>query len=392
MVMRKLHKSYVAVMMAAIFAQGCAPVTSTSIPREGSQGGGGVVDVPGTDPGTTDPGHTDPPTTNPPTNPGGQEKTQNVAFAASRPVDIMLVIDNSQSMESDSLELASRMTDFVRELKQRGIDWQLCLTTTDVDDSTNTYAWKVGKTTKYQLKKNDLEGKTDREAVDIFTNSIRALFKVTGSGDERGVAALYRHAASKASRDQACYRKDAVLSTIVLSDEDERSYGGNRAYFDSKESQPHGPSAVFNKLEKEDLPSVYVDKIQSLGIRNLIAHSIITDSVSCRDQQRANYGKDGVSVGHIGTVYKELSRLTDGHVGSICDANYSRHLLDFADAIDTSFNSILLSCAPQSSSLAVTSPTKVVGRDFTFFLNGDRLEIRSYTDDAFNVEVKYTCQ
>lgn len=392
MVMRKLHKSYVAVMMAAIFAQGCAPVTSTSIPREGSQGGGGVVDVPGTDPGTTDPGHTDPPTTNPPTNPGGQEKTQNVAFAASRPVDIMLVIDNSQSMESDSLELAARMTDFVRELKQRGIDWQLCLTTTDVDDNKNTYPWKVGKVTRHQLKKSDLEGKTDREAVDIFTNSIGALFKTIGSGDERGVAALYRHADSKSGLDRACYRPGAVLSTIILSDEDERSYGGNKAYFDSKDSQPHGPSAVFNKLEKDDQPSSYLEKVQSLGIRNVIAHSIITDSVQCRDKQRANYSSDGVSVGHIGTVYKELSRLTDGHVGSICDANYSRHLLDFADAIDTSFNSILLACVPQSGSLVVTSPTKVVGKDFSFFLSGDHLEIRSYTNDAFDVEVKYNCR
>ena len=365
-------------MVLSITFQGCAPVSSTSIPRAGEVGSG--------DGGGEDPGN------NPPGVPDDQLKVQSLSFSASRPVDIMLVIDNSLSMESDSLQLATRMSDFVRELKQRGMDWQMCLSTTNIEDSTNTYAWKVAGESKFLLSRSDLEGKTDSEAVGIFTNSVKALFSTAKSGDERGVAALYVHADSKNSRDQSCYRPGAVLSTIVLSDEDERSFGGNKKYFDSKDSEPRGNGVRFETLERIDYPVEYLKKTTELGIPNVISHSIITDSVQCRNQQRANFKNDGVSVGHIGTIYQELSRRTGGHVGSICDANYSRHLLDFADAIDNSLSSILLSCLPKVDTLEVSSPTKMVGVDFTFSLEGSRLNIRSLTNDAFDVDVKYYCR
>lgn len=355
----------------AIIHQGCAPVSSSSVDRPSSAGD----EIGGPGGGSS-----------------SEQKSQQVVFPAGRPVDLLLVIDTSGSMEPDSSQLASRMTEFVQKLKDHGMDWQMCLTTTDVTDSQNTYPWDVAGETKYLLKKTDLDRLSGAQAIGVFTASVAALFKNGGSGDERGVAALYKHVASNSRRDQACYREGAVLSTIVLSDEDERSFGGNKKYYDSKESQPHGKGASFANLEKMDFPSEYLATAQALGVRNIISHSIMTDSVQCRNQQRANFDRDQVSVGHIGTVYRDLSVRTGGHVGSICDANYSRHLLDFADAINTSMNTILLECEPKMATLEVSSSGKVVGVDFTYSINGKRMVVQSQTSDAFDVNVQYFCK
>ncbi|MBC7459019.1 MAG: hypothetical protein H7235_12110, partial [Bdellovibrionaceae bacterium] len=54
----------------------------------------------------------------------------------------------------------------------------------------------------------------------------------------------------------------------------------------------------------------------------------------------------GGAKSHYGYKYAELSQITQGYMGSICDADYSQSLYYFKDKIKQSLSSIPLECAP----------------------------------------------
>ena len=259
--------------------------------------------------------------------------------ATDNKVDILMVVDDSNSMAPENTKLAEKLQGFVSELTTSGIDWQMCATVTRAQDVGNngTYYWGASRnwvnyvgSPAWILK----AGAADPYA--IFTSTIAAIGAGwAGTDDERAIRAAWQHIDYADYNN--CYRADASIAVIAISDEDERSIGGNPA----NEFYP----GEMKYLEFEDQPEALVNKVrQEFGInKRFTFNSIIVkpgDS-TCLAAQDAGGAKS-----HYGYKYRDLSQLTAGATTSICGANYSSNLNFFRDRIVNTLASIPLECAP----------------------------------------------
>jgi hypothetical protein len=257
-------------------------------------------------------------------------------------VDVLLIVDDSNSMLADNRKLAERLQGFVSGLTSASIDWQMCATVTraqEVKDGNGNivYYWGASRnwveyvgSPKWILK----AGAADPYS--IFTKTIDAIGAGwAGTDDERGIKAAFWH--TEYAEYNKCYRDDASLSVIIISDEDVRSVGGDSAqvYYGSE----------LKPLEADDIAQSYVNKVkQKFGMdKRFTVNSIIVKpgDTTCMAAQDS-----GGSKSHYGYKYDELSRLTNGFSSSICENDYSSNLNYFKDRIVSSLASIPLECAP----------------------------------------------
>nr|BFD61856.1 hypothetical protein BdHM001_05370 [Bdellovibrio sp. HM001]BFD65683.1 hypothetical protein HAGR004_07050 [Bdellovibrio sp. HAGR004] len=271
----------------------------------------------------------------------------NQVQATDNKLDIVLIVDDSNSMKPDNLKLAAKLSSFVNKLQASNIDWQMCATVTralpvSATDSAwgASIFWQNSATESYQLgmvlRKTS---SSDLNSVFVHTMEyIDAGWK--NSDDERAIKAAYHHVYNgdyNETPNNGCYRQDSAIAFIIISDEDERSIGGDAS------QQVY--TGELKPLENEDKPQVFVDYVrQTFGAdRRFTVNSIIVkpgDS-ACKQAQDTGSAKS-----HYGFKYAELSNLTGGGIGSICDSDYSTNLNLFIDKIKDSLSSIPLECTP----------------------------------------------
>ncbi len=298
-------------------------------------------------------------------------------------VDILLVIDDSNSMLEDNKKLASRLSGFVTTLQNSQIDWQMCITLTrqmtidknlywgasvnwsDYTPTTGGYKW---------LLKSGTSNLTT-----VFNSTIdRIGAGWAGTDDERGIMAAYWHVGN--SQYNKCYRDDAAMSVIVISDEDVRSVGGDSSleYYKGE----------YKALDAADLPENFVAQVKNVlgDQKRFTVNSIIVkdDDVGCM-QSQDNAG----SKSHYGKKYEELSTLTGGGVGSICDSDFTANLNYFKDVIQNSLASVPLECAPVGGNVSV-SITPSMG-NVVSSVQGMNLIFTPEITAGHTVEIKYKC-
>ena len=282
---------------------------------------------------------------------------------SSKKADIILVIDNSKSMLPDSQHLASRLSGFVSYLSSLSIDWQMCITTTDLEHVEDR-AIKWSGTNSYVVNS------ATPNLSAVFTDSVNDRFAPNGDGDERGIASLNKHIDKQSVHN--CYRAGAVTSTIILSDENERSNGGN--------------------LQEIDKPSVYLEKLSQLQISLGYHANVLSNSIIIRTGDTSSFNQqNGAYPAYYGKSYELLSSLTQGNVGSICASDYTDQLNDISARIDSATLSLLLKCVPVSSSVQVVSSTAPAG-SYTWQVRDNRIFITSSNTTDFDINFKYRCQ
>lgn len=301
------------------------------------------------------------PTPSPTTNPPGSLRDvhyNNVVTATNNKLDVVLIVDDSNSMLPDNQKLAANLSGFVTKLQNSNIDWQMCATVTRALPITSTQSawgasiyWQQSSTPSSSLGMILKKGQSNLSA--IFTNTINYINAGwVGSDDERAIKAAYRHVYNGDLRYQpnnGCYRSDSAIAYIIISDEDERSIGGDA----SQQVYSH----ELKPLENEDKPDVFVDFVKSTfgASRRFTVNSIIVKpgDTACKTSQDSGGAKS-----HYGFKYAELSNLTGGGIGSICDTDYSANMNLFFDRIQDSLSSVPLECAPYGGNLTVTiTPT-----------------------------------
>jgi len=301
--------------------------------------------------------------------------------AKNNKIDILLVIDDSNSMLDDNKKLASRLYTFVTALQSLQLDWQMCVTLTRQLNIAGNLHWGASLhwvnyvpqsgVTPLVLKPNPAN------LANIFNSTIDQIGAGwAGTDDERGIMAANWHVAN--SQYNGCYRSDAALSTIIISDEDVRSVGGDQTlqYYANE----------YKELEENDKPAAYVGQVKTvLGEqKRFTVNSIIVNDSTCMTAQDTAGSKS-----HTGKHYAELSTLTGGGVGSICDADYSANLNYFKDLIQNSLASIPLECAPVNGvSVNITPPMGNV----TSTVQGMSLVFSPEIPTGRTYEVKYKCK
>lgn len=363
-------------------------------------GGGGGTPTP-TPPG----GGGGTPTPTPTPTPTNYRKVtySSVVPVNSNNVDILLIIDDSGSMEVDQKKLAAKLSTFASMLENQAalpINWQMCVTVTRpqaLAGRTGTF-WGASinwvsytppaGTPQYVLKK----GATNLN--EIFKNTIDSIGSgVANSTDERGIKAAHKHFYNgdpNASDGSGCYRKGASVAVVLISDEDERSVGGDASRVKRYAPLYEDPSS-YQPLESEDLPKTLLQQAQSIFGNNVrfTFNSIVVTTKACEDAQDAEKDSRGqYGASHMGTKYIEMSNLTNGGVGSICDADYSSNLNLFKNKISNSLSSLTLECAPVANTLVV----KVDGTQTTAYtLTGANLKFNNAIVEGRLVEMVYYC-
>jgi len=270
-------------------------------------------------------------------------------------LDITLIIDDSNSMLLDNQKLATRLQGFVNDLSSAGLDWQMCVTLTNAQQLTSgnpTLYWGasrnwvgLGGQAPYILKSGTAN------IYQIFQDTINQIGAGwAGTDDERAIKAAWWHLWNgdpKSADSSGCYRKDAGLAVLIVSDEDERSIGGDisQQYY----------SGEYKALDSDDQPQNYLNYVRQVfgTSKRFTVNSIIVkpgDS-SCMAQQDAAGSKS-----HYGKLYNQLSTLTGGGVGSICSSDFSTPLKYFKDQISKGMSSLPLNCTPVGTVKTTYSP------------------------------------
>lgn len=265
-----------------------------------------------------------------------------VVAAANKQVDFLLVLDDSNSMLPELKKLSARLASFVSFLEASQIDWQICATTTRASNFGTYLSWKnyspSAGTPAYVLKKGGGDLNT------IFTSTIDSITIGGGdSGDERAINSAYVSFKNLGP----CYRSGAAVSVIAISDEDERSVGGDPTKVKTKDA-----AGSYQPLEAADLPLNLMARAQA-SFGAAVPFTFNSIIVKPGDKTCEAIQDQDTSPSHPGVLYSMLSGLTEGGVGSICDADYSSNLNTFKDKIVNSLSQVNLQCEPVSGTLKV---------------------------------------
>lgn len=133
------------------------------------------------------------------------------------PVDVLIVIDDSCSMGAAQAALGATMPDFVSAFSGRGVDFQIGVVTTDMNDTTKAGRLQGMPTILTAMSPNLLDAL-----------SLRMQPGTGGSGTEQGIrAALAATIAPLATTSNAGFlRPNADLAVVFISDENDFSQGG----------------------------------------------------------------------------------------------------------------------------------------------------------------------
>ncbi|MGZ3689886.1 MAG: hypothetical protein ACXVAX_00195, partial [Pseudobdellovibrio sp.] len=306
---------------------------------------------------------------------------QKTVTASDNKVDILLVVDDSNSMLSDNMKLAQKLEGFVKDLSTSGLDWQMCATVTRWQDDNPDHIAYWGLSRKWINYIGSPQWVLNAGANNpfpIFNDTIQAIGAGwANSDDERGIKAAWWN--MEYAQYNFCYRPDASIATIIISDEDERSVGGNpsEVYYDGE----------LKPLEADDYPQSYITKVkQQFGEnKRFTFNSIIVKpgDATCMATQDASGSKS-----HYGYKYNELSQLTGGAVGSICDDDFSTNLYYFKDKIVNTLASLPLECAPVGQVTVTVTPTM---GSFTTSLVNNTIVFNPAIPAGRTVQLDYKC-
>ncbi len=306
--------------------------------------------------------------------------------AQNNQLDVLLIVDDSNSMLANNQKLATRLKGFVDGLGSSGLDWQMCVTvtrslkisTTDPNDYWGASVFWSGNSNSpsYILK----AGTANTQQ--IFSDTINKIGAGwAGSEDERPIKAAYwslYNGDPNYSNASGCYRKNAGLAMVLISNEDERSIGGDisQQYYKNE----------YYPLEAQDLPATLMSQVNTIfgSSKRFVFNSILVrpGDNACMASQDAQGTKS-----HYGVIDAQMANLTGGSIGSICDSDYSQSLNYFKDQIVTQMKSVNLDCAPVGNITVTISP----GMSYTYNVSGTSVTFDPAVPAGRNINIQYNC-
>jgi hypothetical protein len=247
--------------------------------------------------------------------------SQSLTFTTTKKVDILIVNDNSGSMSQEQASLANPFNGFINNLNTAGVDWQVAVTNTDVCPVAGGSCWTPKGITGAQGKfmgpadgsgrqpdyGNYILTPSTPDVVNTFSRTIQRGSEV-GAGDERGIYAANLAIDLAKTSNSGFFRDNSELAVVILSDEDERTTGGNCSPPDATKPSVCDPG--YFPMEPYDLPQTLMNKVVTTfgGKKSFLVHSIVIkpeDSACLAVQQ----SQGPFFTAHYGNTYSELSTL-----------------------------------------------------------------------------------
>lgn len=242
-------------------------------------------------------------------------------------LDILIVVDDSGSMEGEQRNLSTKLEPLLSEINES--DWRIGVITTSIK----------------QTGLRALISKGDAKAAERFKSAVTP--GTRGSGDERGI-----YQAVQGLKDPSFLRTGSSVAVLIVSDEDNCSTG-----VDSESCRD----------EESRFATYLTDYLSKTAQRELKTQARVygltwVPGTKCKGANRE------------GRVYAEAIEISGGRSGSICDADYTSTLKDISMNVKSILqNSWSLKHVPDPNSLKVffddvevKSGYKVEGNFVTF--------------------------
>lgn len=233
-------------------------------------------------------------------------------------VDILWVIDNSGSMETSQDTLAEHFASFISKFQSTNFDYQMAVTATDAyrapfDNNPALARFRDGTDQTSHTGIRVIKPDTPNLEQTFITNMKQG---VLGSGDERGWQSLREALMNQDNRNEPFPRADAMLAVIFLTDEDDFSHDGS-----------NNISSLPNPLNNPALhdPMMYYDFLYNLTNSTPDKLNFMVSTIGIFDQQCLDSLNTTFTGRRIATRYVEVTDLTGGKKGSLCD--------DFSDVL-----------------------------------------------------------
>jgi len=237
-------------------------------------------------------------------------------------VDILWIVDDSGSMQSKRDRLVGNFQRFLDKLEELQVDWQMGVTTTNMADGGKLRATMMGKTI---LKKGDTDAQMNFQELTTFPMS-RARWE---QGLRMGQFGVSSPNTDVGGPNDGLLRSKAALALIVVSDEDDSSFG-NPDYY----------SRAFHASKGR-------------GNEALVSYSAIVGTTpnGCVSPGDENlYGAEAQPAFR----YSQVATKTGGVVGSICDLSFEATLVQIAEALNTLHRVFPLTLVPVAGTISVT--------------------------------------
>lgn len=203
--------------------------------------------------------------------------------------DVLFVVDNSGSMSEEQALLGQNIGSFVQFAQQQAIDYQIAVTTTDVD---TIFGGEGGRMVGNPIFLTPATANANT----VFANRVNGL-GTGGSADEQGLEAAYLALSDPLiNTDNAGFlRTDAALAVVIVSDEED--------------SSPQTTNFYENFFRN-------IKGFQNSALFSLSA-VVGTTNPSC---------SSGSGNAAYGSRYIAVAQATGGVVESICNANWGQTL------------------------------------------------------------------
>jgi hypothetical protein len=262
-------------------------------------------------------------------------------------MDILWVIDNSGSMDSSQQAIIDNFQRFVEKFKDKGFDFRMAVTTTDSYKA--LFAANNASYTGYDKFRdgNDVEKNYSGyfvidPSVPDWESKILVNLKqgIWGSGDERAFQSM--KVALNSPLNTGFLRPDAFLSVIIVSDEDDFSWNGSG----SKAGQ-----YTYSGLHTVQSYVDFLDSITGATAANR-SQKYNVNSIAVLDETCRQALDSKITGRRIGQRYIELSNLTGGIKGSLCD-DFGTTLADISTKLIELATTFYLNRVPNPDSIVV---------------------------------------
>lgn len=255
-------------------------------------------------------------------------------------VDILWVIDDSNSMANEQMKVAQGFTQFIFAMgtAEDEVDFHLGVVTTDMDEENEDRGLLVGEPPYLTRDDNYLPMFMERVQVGVL-----------GSDKERGLQAAYHSLSDPDALDYSdgFLRSEAVLALVFVSDENDCSD-------DNWLSDDMKGALCYEITDKLTSTAEYIRRFQGLkGIGGrVVASTIVGPEVS-----------EGCDESWPGKRYMTIGDQLDGINGNICESGYDQLIQDIGSRIGAPQRTFYLTYRPVEDSLTVYVDDELIEPD-----------------------------